>query len=91
MEGSQLRVGPAIIGVENLRVRCIVTTFDPDTCRQDIGVLRRIQKEFNRQPGLNCSVVVPGHISAGDTIELIPGRWLSWRAWPRNRLEEYAA
>src|ERR1700676_913792 len=58
-EGSHLRVGPAIIGVENLRARCVVTTFDPDTGEQELGVLQRIQKEFNRRLGLNCSVVVP--------------------------------
>ena len=71
-EGSQLRIGPAIIGVENLRARCVVTTFDPDTGQQDLSVLRRIQKEFTRGFGFNCSVVVPGHISIGDTVELMP-------------------
>lgn len=70
-EGAQLKIGDAVIGMEDLRMRCIMTTFDPDTGEQDKGVLRRIQKEFRGQLGLNSYVVSPGRISVGDTVELI--------------------
>jgi uncharacterized protein YcbX len=70
-EGAQLRIGPAVIGMEDLRSRCIMTTFDPDSGKQDLGVLAQIQKEFNGRLGLNSFVVSPGRISAGDAVELM--------------------
>ena len=70
-EGARLRIGPAVIGMEDLRSRCIMTTFDPDSGQQDLGVLRRIRREFNGRLGLNSFVVTPGRISVGDAVELI--------------------
>jgi uncharacterized protein YcbX len=70
-EGAQLRIGQVVIGMEDLRSRCIMTTFDPDSAQQDVGVLQRVQKEFNGQLGLNSFVVTPGRISVGDAVELI--------------------
>jgi hypothetical protein len=43
-----------------------MTTFDPDTGEQDLGVLRRVQKEFGGVLGLNSYVITPGHDSVGD-------------------------
>jgi len=71
-EGAQLRIGTAVIGMQDLRARCIMTTFDPDSGVQDLGVLRRVQKEFEGTLGLNSYVVAPGRISVGDAVELIP-------------------
>ena len=71
-EGAQLRIGSVIIGMDNLRARCIMTTFDPDSGKQDLGVLQRVQTEFNGQLGLNSFVITPGRISVGDAVELIP-------------------
>src|SRR5262245_20655639 len=45
-EGRTLRVGTAVIGLEDLRERCVMTTFDPDTQAQDVEVLRKIRREF---------------------------------------------
>ncbi|MEP6963419.1 MAG: MOSC N-terminal beta barrel domain-containing protein [Acidobacteriota bacterium] len=70
-EGAQLRVGAVIIGMDDLRARCIMTTFDPDTGKQDLNVLRTIQKEFDGVLGLNSFVISPGSISVGDTVELV--------------------
>jgi uncharacterized protein YcbX len=70
-EGAQLRIGEVIIGMEDLRSRCIMTTFDPDTGAQDLNVLRKVQREFNGRLGLNAYVVVPGSVSVGDGVELI--------------------
>jgi uncharacterized protein YcbX len=73
-EGGQLRIGPVLIGMEDLRGRCIMTTFDPDSGAQDLGVLQRVQKEFNGRLGLNCYVAGPGRISVGDAVELVKSR-----------------
>lgn len=70
-EGKFLRVGEAVIGIQDLRQRCIMTTFDPDTLAQDTGVLRRIQREFGGTLALNCYVVRGGTLRLGDPVELL--------------------
>jgi MOSC domain-containing protein len=71
-EGAKLRIGPVMIGMDDLRERCIMTTFDPDSGAQDLGVLRRVQREFMGRLGLNSYVVAPGRISVGDVVVLLP-------------------
>jgi len=70
-EGGSLRIGNVVIGIEDLRTRCIMTTFDPDTQQQDLRVLRRVQQEFAGRLGLNCYVVAPGHLAVGDPFEFV--------------------
>jgi len=70
-EGRQLRIGSVVIGMDDLRGRCIMTTFDPDTGKQDLSGLRRVQKEFDGVLGLNSYVVTPGRVSVGHPVELI--------------------
>lgn len=70
-EGAQLRIGEVVIGMHDLRSRCIMTTFDPDTGKQDLSVLRRVQKEFDGVLGLNSYVVTPGWIAVGDPVEVV--------------------
>ncbi|MGC2186378.1 MAG: MOSC N-terminal beta barrel domain-containing protein [Terriglobales bacterium] len=71
-EGAKLQIGEVVIGMDDLRGRCIMTTFDPDTGKQDLSVLRRVQKEFDGVLGVNSYVVTPGQITVGDPVELIP-------------------
>jgi uncharacterized protein YcbX len=73
-EGGSLHIGEVVIGVADLRGRCIMTTFDPDTLEQDLSVLRRVQLEFDGRLGLNCYVLVPGHIAGGDPVEFVRAR-----------------
>ena len=70
-EGRRLRVGRALLAVADLRARCVMTTFDPDTQVQDPGVLRRIVEEFDAVLGLNCGVIEGGAIAEGDPVELV--------------------
>lgn len=69
-EGEQLRIGEIVIEMEKLRLRCIMTTFDPDSGVQDTGVLKRIRDEFGGVLGLNAGVIKPGRIRVGDPVEL---------------------
>lgn len=70
-EGRFLRAGRIIIGIQDLRERCIMTTFDPDTLKQDVGVLKHIHREFGGRLALNCYAVKGGTLSVGDPVELL--------------------
>lgn len=70
-EGRHLVVGEAVIGLADLRGRCIMTTWDPDTGAQDVGVLRRIRREFGGTFGLNAWTARAGRIGVGDRVELV--------------------
>jgi hypothetical protein len=67
-QGRLLKIGPVVIQAADLRERCVMTTFDPDTLEQDVRVLRRIHREFGGRMALNCAVLVPGPISVGDPV-----------------------
>ena len=69
-EGKLLHVGEAIIRIVDLRQRCIMTTFDPDTAAQDTEVLLRIHRELDGLLALNCEVLRPGRIRVGDTATI---------------------
>ncbi|HEY7925457.1 MAG: MOSC domain-containing protein [Burkholderiales bacterium] len=73
-EGRAIRVGGAVVGLADLRGRCVMTTFDPDTQTQDIGVLRDIAQRFDGRLGLNALVLEAARIAEGDPVELL-GRW----------------
>jgi|SRR6185312_13185574 len=70
-EGKCLRIGKVMIGIEDLRGRCVMTTFDPDTLKQDRDVLRDIVRRFDGKLALNCWVIEGGKICVGDEVELI--------------------
>jgi uncharacterized protein YcbX len=70
-EGRALRVGEVVIEIQDLRGRCVMTTFDPDTQVQDVAVLEKIAREFDGTLALNCAVARGGTISVGDPVELL--------------------
>ena len=77
-EGKILRVGGERgpeLGIRNLRRRCIMTTFDPDTLEQDVDVLRSINKRFAGTLALNCMVLRGGELGPGDKAELLDPPW----------------
>ena len=69
-EGGRLRIGSAEIAIADLRERCVMTTFDPDTQEQDVEVLRSIRRDFGGRLALNASVTRPGIIRVGDPVTL---------------------
>lgn len=69
--GGRLRVGGAVLDVEKLCKRCVMTTIDPDTLAVAPGVLGRIHREFDGRFALNCHVAEPGPVAVGDAVELL--------------------
>ena len=70
--GHQLRIGEVIISVQDLRARCVMTTYDPDTLAPSPQVLKDIVKRFDGKLALNCDVVQGGVIRIGQEVELLP-------------------
>lgn len=72
--GGCLRIGKVLIGVQDLRQRCIMTAYDPDTLLRDRGITQEIYRRFEGKLALNCFVIEGGEISVGDEVQLIRGR-----------------
>jgi len=70
-EGKHLRLGEVEIYAAQLRARCVMTTYDPDTLEQDRNVLFRIVNEFDGTMALDCSVTKPGLIRVADPVLLL--------------------
>ena len=70
-EGARLRIGDAVIELDSLRARCIMTTFHPDTLVQDVEVLKDINARFDGRIALNAAVLQPGTMKLGDVAEIL--------------------
>jgi uncharacterized protein YcbX len=69
--GRRLLIGGTVIEAAQLRGRCVMTTYDPDTLQQDRTVLKRIVDELDGTMALDCSVVEPGLVREGDPVTLL--------------------
>jgi uncharacterized protein len=69
--GKYLRIGEVVIRVQDLRGRCVMTTFDPDTLEFDPSVLRGIVRRFGGKLALNCDVVQGGTVLVNQEVELL--------------------
>jgi uncharacterized protein YcbX len=83
--GHAVRLGEAVVGVRQVRGRCVMTTVDPDTLERDPSVLRRFVEEFDGRFALDCYVVEPGAVRVGDEAELL-GHWTIDRGAPSRQL-----
>jgi len=72
--GACLRIGSVLIGVQDLRLRCIMTSYDPDTLVQDKEITRSIYRRFGGKLALNCFVIEGGGIAVGNEVRLVRGR-----------------
>lgn len=70
--GRRLQIGQVVLHLAQLRGRCVMTTYDPDTLEQDRNVLRRIARELDGTMALDTAVETPGHIREGDLVSLLP-------------------
>jgi uncharacterized protein len=73
-EWRALAAGDAVICLADLRGRCVVTTWDPDTVEQDVGVLRGIRARFGGKLALNAWAGRPGEVAVGDPVRLLEER-----------------
>ncbi|MGB8326884.1 MAG: MOSC N-terminal beta barrel domain-containing protein [Steroidobacteraceae bacterium] len=69
--GLCLRIGQVLIGVQDLRLRCIMTSYDPDTLVQNKEITRDIYRRFEGKLALNCFVIEGGEIAVGDEARLV--------------------
>ncbi|HEX7797807.1 MAG TPA: MOSC N-terminal beta barrel domain-containing protein [Vicinamibacterales bacterium] len=72
--GALLRLPSAEVHVADLRDRCVMTTYDPDTTEQDPNVLRDIVRRFDGRLCLNAAVTRGGRVEECDSVELIRPR-----------------
>ena len=63
--------GMVVVGLERLRQRCVMTTFDPDTQEQDVEIFNGIQRDFGGLLALNAYVIQGGTLAVGDPVELV--------------------
>jgi uncharacterized protein YcbX len=66
--GMVLSVGHVRILAEQLRMRCVMTTYDPDTQAQDRSVLQRIVDRLDGEMALDCRVLQAGRIWVGAEV-----------------------
>jgi len=69
--GQLIAIGSVRIDPEQLRDRCVMTTYHPDTQEQDPSVLQRIVRELDGCTALDSSVITPGTIRVGDPVEIL--------------------
>ena len=73
--GRRVRMGEAVIRIDEPVPRCVVTTLDPDTGLRDFPTLRVIRDyrgtnaEQQLEFGVYAEVVEPGEVSVGDPVE----------------------
>ena len=70
-EGGVMRIGGVVIGIQDLRARCIMTTFDPDTLAHDPNVLRDIVRRFHGTLALNCEILRGGDIRVNQEVLVV--------------------
>jgi uncharacterized protein YcbX len=70
-ERATLRLLDTEVVLADLRTRCVMTTYDPDTAQQDPDVLRDIVQRFGSRLCLNAAIGRPGRVVVGHRVELI--------------------
>lgn len=69
--GRKVHIGEAVLKFAQLRSRCVMTTYDPDTLAQDHNVLRHIVREFGGTLALDTAILQGGRIAIGDRVEFV--------------------
>ena len=69
-EGGVIRIGDVVIAIRDLRARCVMTTFDPDSLAHDPSVLRDIVERFDGKLALNCEALRGGKIRLNQEVQV---------------------
>ena len=75
LQRRPVRVGGAVIRIDEPVPRCVVTTLDPNTGIRDFPTLRVIRDyrgvnaENQLEFGVYAEVVEPGEVRVGDAVE----------------------
>lgn len=67
--GRRGRLGSAVVKVETVCPRCIMTTHGFDDLPKDPKIMRHLVKENEGNLGVYLSIEQPGSVSVGDTID----------------------
>jgi len=68
---STVRVGGAVVGVENGCARCVLTTRQqPGGIERDLEVLRHVARAHGNELGVMASVLRPGQVRLGDVAQV---------------------
>jgi uncharacterized protein YcbX len=66
-----LSAGDAVVALADLRVRCVMTTWDPDSLEQNVDVLREIRTNFDGTLALNAWAGREGWVAVGDEVRIL--------------------
>lgn len=69
--GSVLRIGEALVRVDQRDERCVLVNVDPATTERDPAVLRAIARERQACLGVYGTPVRPGRVAVGDAVTLV--------------------
>jgi uncharacterized protein YcbX len=64
-------MGGVTINLDDLRARCVMTIYDPDTLQRDPAVLKDIVQRFEGKLALNAAVETAGSIELNQQVELL--------------------
>jgi len=67
----RIHIGDVVVYASQLRARCVMTTYDPNTLKQDLGVLKSIVSKLGGVMALDCSVVFGGIVHVGDPVSIV--------------------
>lgn len=71
--GRKVRLGGAVLKIEEPKERCLATTANPATGQRDIDTLTALRAMHGDQDfGVYATVVEGGTVDVGDTLELLP-------------------
>lgn len=69
--GRDLKLGNAILRVQEPIVRCLATTANPETGERDVDTLRTLNTLGHQNFGIYTQVIISGTVAVGDKLELI--------------------
>lgn len=70
--GKRLRIGNAVLQVEEMIGRCVATHLDPDTAEKNLPVLDILQNSYGSTDcGVYARVVESGRIGLNDRVEIL--------------------